>query len=165
MNGENICLFDYSFECCHFNAQFAAAFGRNVWVVGNETHVESACALGNQRADAAEAQDAERFAGKLDAFPLAALPAPRGECAMSLRHVAGNGQDQRHGVFGGGKHVGLRCIHHHHALFGGRFNVDVVQPDARASNDYQLFACCQHCCVNHGGRTNDEGVRAVQNCV
>ena len=66
MNGENICLLDYSFECCHFNAQFAAALGRNVWVVGNKTHVESACALGNQRADAAEAQDAKRFAGKLD---------------------------------------------------------------------------------------------------
>ena len=135
MNGENIGLFDHTFERGHFDAQFATAFCRNVRVVGNEAHVERACALCNQRSDAAKAQDAKRFAREFDAFPLAALPTPCNKCAMSLGHISCDGQNECHGVLGGGKHVGLWCVNHHHALLGGGFYVDVVETDASSRNN------------------------------
>ena len=46
-------------------------------VVGDEPHPEREGALGDELADAAEADDAERLVGQLDAVPLGRAPSGR----------------------------------------------------------------------------------------
>ena len=59
---------------------------------------------------------------------------------MRLRNVAGLGEQQRHRVLGGGDDVRLRRVDHHHAAGGGVRDVDVVEPDAGATDDDELGA-------------------------
>ena len=89
-------------------------------VVRHEAHAEALGPVGDQLADAAEADDAERLVGEFDALPAAALPATVDERGVGLRHVAGRRQQQRHRVLGGRDDVALRGVDHHHAAAGGR---------------------------------------------
>ena len=98
-------LLDNLFEAEHVNSEFARTIGRNKWVECDEAHVECSGALGNEGADATETQDAKRLARKFDAFPLCALPSACNKRAMRLRHIASNGKNECHGVFGCRKHI------------------------------------------------------------
>ena len=100
--------------------------------------------VGDELADAAEADDAERLVGELDALPPAALPPAGDERRVGLRDVAGLGQQQRHRVLGGRDDVALRGVDDHHAAPGGGVDVDVVEPDAGPADDDQVGAGGQH---------------------
>ena len=141
------------------DAHLAGAVGGHERVVGDEAHLERLGAVGDELADPAEADDAERLVGELDALPARPLPAAGGERGVRLRHVAGLGEQQRDRVLGGGDDVRLRGVDHHHAAGGGGGDVDVVEPDAGAADDDQLGAGVEHVGRDLGGRADDQGVR------
>ena len=116
--------------------------------------------VGDELADAAEPDDAERLVGQLDALPLAALPAPGDERRVGLGHVAGLGQQQRHRVLGGRDDVALRRVDDHHAAGGGGVDVDVVEADAGPTDDEEVGAGGQHLVGDRGRRADDQGVGA-----
>ena len=70
------------------HAELARPIGAHERVVGDEPHAERVRALRDEHADAAEADDAERLAVELDAFPLRAVPRAGLEVGVGLRHVA-----------------------------------------------------------------------------
>ena len=127
--------------------------------MGHDLHPERRGPLGHQLADAAEADDAEHLVGQLHALPAAALPAPLDQGGVGLRDVAGLGEQQRHGVLGGGEDVRLRGVHHHHALGGGGLGVDVVEPDPGPPDHHEVLAGGQHVGGDGGGRPDDQRVR------
>ena len=139
----------------------AGPFGRHEGVVGDQTHAEGQGPLRDQLADAPEPDDAEGLVGQLDAGPLAALPATRGERGVCLGHVAGLGQQQRHRVLGGRQRVGLGCVDDHDAVAGGRVDVDVVEADARPTDDHQAHPGGQDVGGDRRGRSDDERVRTA----
>ena len=53
---------------------------------------------------------------------------------MRLRHLARQRQQHRQRVLGGGDHVRLRSVGHHHAALGGRLDVDVVDAHPGAAD-------------------------------
>ena len=62
------------------------------------------------------------------------------ERRVRLRDVASLREQQRQRVLGGGQHVRLRRVHHHHAATRGRLDVDVVEADAGAADDDEVGA-------------------------
>ena len=92
MNREEIGLRDDLFERHQLDTAEAGAIGRHVRVEGDEAHPERSGPVGDQLADASEADDAERLLGEFDTLPFAALPAAFDERGVSLRDVAGLGE-------------------------------------------------------------------------
>ena len=160
MDGEEVGLGDHLVEAEQLDAHLLGPLLRHEGVVRHEAHAEALGPVGDQLADAAETDDAEGLVGEFDALPTAALPATVDEGGMGLRHVAGRGQQQRHRVLGGRNDVALRRVDHHHAAAGGRLDVDVVEADARATDDHQVGAGGQHGVGHVGGRADDQCARA-----
>jgi hypothetical protein len=119
-------------------------------------HPEGQRPLGHQASDPAQPHDAEGLAVKFDAFPLRAPPVPRLEVGVGLRDVPGLGDQQGDGVLGSGEDVRLRGVDHHHALAGGRGNVDVVEADPRPADHHQLRARLEHVGRDLCGAADDE---------
>ena len=160
MDGEEVGLGDELVERQQLDVHLPRPLGGDERVVGDEAHAERRRPLGDELADAAEADDAERLVGQLDALPPAALPAAGLQRGVGLGDVAGLGQEQRHGVLGRRDDVGLRGVHHHDARGGGGVDVDVVEPDAGPADDDQLGAGLEHLGGDVGGRADDQGVGA-----
>jgi hypothetical protein len=155
---DEVGLGDQVVEREQLDAEAAGAIGGDVGVVGDEAHAEREGALGDQRADAAEADDAEGLAVQLDALPPGALPLAVDEGVVGLGHVAGLGQQERHRVLGGGEDVGLRRVDDHHPALGGGGDVDVVEADAGAAHDDEIGRGRQHLAGDVGGRADDHRV-------
>ena len=160
VDGEEVGLGDDLVERQQLDAELAGPVGRHERVVGDEAHPEAAGPVGDELADAAEAGDAERLVGQLDALPAAALPAPGDERGVGLGDVAGLGQQQRHGVLGGRDDVALRGVDDHHAAARGRLDVDVVEADPGPADDEQVGAGGEHLVGDRRRRADDQGVGA-----
>ena len=119
------------------DAHLRGAAGGDERVVGDDVHAERRQPLGDQRADAAEADDAGGLLVELDAGVLAALPLPLLEGCVGRRDVAGGGEQQADGQLGGAHDVGLRRVDDHHAGLRRGLDVDVVQADAGAGDDLE----------------------------
>ena len=83
---------------------------------------------------------------------------PGAQARVGRRDVARGGQQQREGVLGGGDDVRRRRVDDHDARGGGGRDVDVVQADARASDDRQLLRGREHLGVDLRGRPDEQGV-------
>ena len=106
-------------------------------IVGDDLHLEAMGAVGDDRADIAAADQAERLAAQLDAheavlFPLAGLG--RG---VGLGDFAGQREQHGDGVLGGGDRVAERRVHDDDAARGRGGDVDGVDADAGAADDLQ----------------------------
>ena len=117
-----------------------ARWRRDVGVVGEDLHAEALEPLGDERADPAEADDADLLVEQLDAAVLAALPRAALEGLVGRRDVAGGGQQQADGELGGGGDVGGRRVDDHDAGLGGGRDVDVVEADTGAGDDLEVLA-------------------------
>ncbi len=113
-------------------------------VKDEDVHAERLGPLGDQLADTAEADDAQHLISELDTDEVAAPPLASLQRAVGLGDVAADGQHEGHGQLGRGHAVGPGGVHNDNAAHRGRFDVDVVNADAGAPDDTQLFACGQH---------------------
>ena len=129
-----------------FESQLVEALGRHEGVVGHHPHLQSAGPFGDQKADAPEADDAQRLAGQLDAAVLGTVPATLLEGAMGLGDVARAGHDHGDRVLGGRQHVAGRRVDYDDAALGRGLDVDVVDPDPGAADHLEV-----------GGRLDDLG--------
>ena len=87
------------------DAELAEALGGDELVEGDDLHLEALGALGDELADAAEADHAERLAVELGALELGPLPGAAGQRAVRLGDVAAEREHQRQRVLGGGDRV------------------------------------------------------------
>ena len=99
-------------------------------------------AAGDELADPAEADHAERLAVELVAAEARARPFAVGERGMGLRHVAEQRQRQRQRVLGGGDRVRLRRVGDDDAALRRGRDVDVVDPGAGAADRPQAGRPC-----------------------
>lgn len=80
---------------------------------------------------------------------------------MSLRDVAGLGEEQCHRLLGRREDVRLGRVDDHHASLGGRRDVDVVESDTGPTDNDQLGPCLQHRAVDLRSRSDDQRLGAV----
>ncbi len=142
----------------HLDAHLCGPGGLHVGVVGDDLHAEGGHALRDERADAAEADDAEGLLGQLDTRVLAALPLAVLQRGVGLRDVAGRGEEETAGQLGGGHDVRGGGVDDHHAGLGGGGDVHVVQADAGSCDDLELVRGRDRLGVDLGGRADQDRV-------
>ena len=119
------------------DAEFDGAFRRQERVVGDDAHLQPLRAVGDDRADIAAADDAERLAGQLDPHEARFLPLAGLRRAIGGRDLAGQREHHRDRVLGGGDRVAVGRVHDDDAALGRRRHVDIVDADAGAPDDFQ----------------------------
>ena len=137
------------------------ALGRQEGIIGDHLHLQPDCPVGDDRADIAAADHAERLAGDLDAHEAVLLPLAGLGRGVGLRDLAGQRQHQGERVLGGGDRVSEGRVHHDDALGGRRRNVDIVDPDAGAPDDAQALRPLENLRRHLGGGADRETVIAA----
>ena len=127
-----------------FDTKFPCTLGRQERIVDDHPHAQPLGTASDDRADIAAADQAQHFAGKLDADKTGFLP-------LALAHGTVGGRDlarQRHHhgdrVLGRRDGVAERRVHHNDAALGGRRHVDIVDANAGASDDLEVFSGGDH---------------------
>ena len=89
VDGDEVGLGEQLVEAHELDAELAGLGAASVGVVGDDLHAEALEPLGDEGADAAEADDADGLVEQLDAGVLAALPRPRLEGRVGRRRCCG----------------------------------------------------------------------------
>ena len=116
------------------HAQLHRPLGGQERIEGDHLHLQADGAVGDDRADVAAADDAERLGGELDAHELGLLPFAGLRGAVGLRDLAGQRHHQRERMLGRGDGIAEGRVHDDDALGGGGLDVDVVDADAGAAD-------------------------------
>ena len=85
------------------------ALGREERIVGDDLHLQPVRAVGDDRADVAAADQAERLAGELDAHEAVLLPLARLRGLVGLGNFAGEREQHRDRMLGGGDRIAERA--------------------------------------------------------
>ena len=142
------------------DAELAEALGGDELVEGDDLHLEGLGALGDELADAAEADHAERLAVELGALELGPLPGAADQRAVRLGDVAAEGQHQRQRVLGGGDRVRFGRVGDDHAAAGRGRDVDVVDAGAGAADHLEPLAALDQLGGHLGRRADQDRVVA-----
>src|SRR5690606_6205418 len=112
----------------------------NEWIISENVHTIGLGALDDLCADAAGAADAEGLTVEFYPDKLLLIPAAFMHAAISLGAGTGEGRKHGHGVFSGGDGIAARGVHDDDTHLGGGCNVDVVETNAGAADDFQDLA-------------------------
>ena len=143
------------------DAEIERALVREIRIVGGDLHLQPDGAVGDDRADIAAADDAERLAEDFDAEKLVLLPLAGAGRGVGFGDLPGERQHQRDGVLGGGDRIAERRVHHDDAARGGGGNVDIVDADAGAADHFQVLGVFQDLRRHLGGGADGEAVEAA----
>ncbi len=119
------------------DAEFDGPFRRQERVVGDDAHLQSLRAVGDDRADIAAADDPEGLAGQLDPHEARFFPFAGLRRAVGGRDLAGQRKHHRDRVLGGRDRIAVGRVHDDDAALACRRHVDVVDADAGAPDDFQ----------------------------
>ena len=119
------------------NADAAGGLRRQDRIVADHFHLEPMRAVGDDPADVAEADDAERLVADLGAGEFAAIPFAGVDRRVRRRDVPRQRHHHRDRVLGGRDAVAGRAVHHDDSAARRRFDIDVIDPDARAPDHFQ----------------------------
>ena len=126
-------------------------------VDADHVHAAAKCILGDSGADAAEPDDAEGLAAKLDALGISLLEHLELVCA-TLRHGrvalvqgAGHGEQVRHHQFRDALGAGRRSVEDHLSMGTGVLDVNVVHADSTASDEAEVRASINEVLADLGG--------------
>ncbi len=148
-------------ELDFFDAEMQRALGGEIRIVGDHLHLQADGAVGDDRADIAAADDAERLGENLDAEKLVLLPFAGARRSVGLGDLPRQRQHQRDGVFGGGDRIAERRVHDDDAARGGGRNIDIVDADAGAADHFEAVGLFQKLGGDLGGGADGEAVEAV----
>jgi hypothetical protein len=108
-------------------------------IVGHDLHLEAERAAGDDRADIARADQAQRLAGELDAHEAVLRPLARLGRGVGFGDLAGEREHHRDRVLGRGDRVAERaCSSPPRPCRGGIGNIDIVDADAGAADDLEI---------------------------
>jgi hypothetical protein len=134
-------------------------FGDALAAVIDDFHAEALRATGNSLADAAEADDAERFPPDIGAAVLIevpALPVPCPDILIAFDDTASDGEHERPGEVGGGFVEDAGGIGDQDAAAGAGGNVHVVVTDGNVSDDAELRRGAEGVVADSLGEKTDE---------
>ena len=149
------------FEPDFLDAEVERPFGGEIGIVGNHPHLQPERAVGDDRADIAATDDAERLAENLHAEKFVLLPFAGAGRGVGLGDLPGQRQHQRDGMLGGGDRIAERRVHHDDAARRRRRDVDIVDADAGAADHFQLLRPLQYFCGDLGRGADRQPVEAV----
>ena len=148
-------------RCRAFDAQLAKALARHEGVECDHPHAECEGAACHLLADPAEAEQPERLPRELVPRVARPLPLARLHRRVRLRDVARQREHQPEGVLGSGDDRRFGCVDDDDPLAGRRVHVDIVDSNARATDNAELRRFRQQLLVELRARADDDRVIAV----
>ena len=139
MQGDEISAAQKVVKFHFFDAKINGAFRRQIGIKGDYFHLQSQRPFGDDGADVAAADDAERLRRQFNAHEFVLFPLAGAGGTVGLGNLPGQREHHGDGVFGGGDGVAERRVHHHDALGGGGGHIDVIDADAGAADHLQVF--------------------------
>ena len=159
MDGEEVRFSQQCLEVAELHAELERAFGGDQRVVREHAHAQALAGdTGDLGADLAETEHAERLLAQLDAHELRTLPETGMKRTIGCREVAGQREHHGDDVLGRGDGVTGGRVEDEHAMPGRRFDVDVVDADAGASDHAQPGRRGEHLGGDLGLAANHERV-------
>ena len=158
VDGDEVRLLEQFVETEEGDAELLGARRRHVGVERDDLHTERLSACRDERADAAEPDDADRLLIQLGSGVLRPLPLADREGGVRRGDVAREGEDVADGELGGGDDVRGRSVDDHHARGRRGLDVDVVEADPRSGDDLELRRGGDRLGVDLGGRADEDGV-------
>ena len=162
MERNHVGLAEQLIEGKQLELQLGGAFGREIRIVPDHLHAERPRQLGHVPADAPEPHDPDRLAAQLGALEPLAIPLAAAHRLGSPGDVAGQAEQQPHGVLGGADGIGARRVHDRDAAARGRVHVDVVDARPGAGDHAQVGAAREQVGRHARFAPHDERVRARQ---
>ena len=142
------------------DAELERAFGGQKRIVGDHLHLQPDRAVGDDRTDIAAADDAERLAENLDAEEFVLFPFAGPRRHVGFGDLPRQRKHQRDGVLGGGDRIAERRVHDDDAVGGGSRNIDIVDADAGAADDFEAVRLIEQLGGDFGRRADREAVEA-----
>ena len=127
-------------------------------IVGQHAHSERERAFADLGADAARAENAERFAANFGALKKFAVPFAGGHRGVGGGDFAGQRAEHEEGQLGGGEGVAAGRVHHDDPALRGRLDIDVVHAHAGAADDFELTRGLEHLLGDLGFRAHHDGI-------
>ena len=141
-----------------FNAEVLRALRRQERIIGDDLHLQTQRAVGDDRADIARADQPQRLAGEFDPHEAVLLPLASLGRGIGLRQLAGEREHQRNGMFRRGDRIAKRGVHHHNAARGCRRNIDIVDANPGPADDLQVGGRGQYIFGRLGGGADGKAV-------
>ncbi len=127
-------------------------------IIGDHLHLQPKRALGDDRADIAAADDAQRLGENLHTHEPVLFPLAGARGGIGFGDLPRQRQHQRDRVLGGGDGIAERRVHDDDAARGRRRYVDIIDADAGTADDFQALGIFQDFRRHLGGRTDGEAV-------
>ncbi len=158
MEGDEIGARQEIVELELFDAELLGAFSAQERIKGDDPHLQSQGPRGDDRADVPATNDSERLAGQFDAHEAVLFPLSRLGRNVGARDLAGEREHECDRMLGGGDRIAEWRVHHDHASRCRGRNVDVVDADAGATDDFQLRRGLEQLGRDFGRGANGEPV-------
>ncbi len=158
MQGDEVGAGQQLIELDLFDAELLGALGRQEGIVGHDLHLQAKRPVGDDAADVAGADQAQRLGVELDAHEAVLLPLAGLGGGVGGGHLAGQREHHGDGVLGGGDRVAEGGVHHHDPSGGGGWDVDVVDADAGAADDLEARGRGDDVLVGLGVGADDQAV-------
>ena len=130
--------------------------------MGDDVHGKAARTAGDFHADFSQADDAQGLAAQLGALQRFLFPLAGVHQGVGAAEVTSHGQHDPQSLLGHRDRVGSGRVHDRDALASGGFEFNVVDADARASDDPQFVSMFEQSRVDLHRRANDERVGGFQ---
>ena len=158
MQGDEISARQHLVEVGLFNADFQRPFGGQKRVKGDHFHLQAKRARRSDGTDIAAADNAQRLAGQLNPHKARLLPFPVMGRGVGLRDLSRQREHHGDGVLCRGDGIAERRVHHHNAFLGGGGQVDIIDTDTGAADDFHIGRGFQHRRRGFGRRAHRHAV-------
>ena len=139
MQRDDVGFFEDVLKRAHRRADGFRAFRRNQRIVGQNLHIETACALRDQLADVAETDDTDRLARQFAAHELLLFPTAGARRDVAGDHMTVNRQSQSDHFLRHRVRVRAGRVHDIDVLLAGVLDVDRVETSTRADDRLKLW--------------------------
>ena len=137
MNRDVIGFGEQRIQIDKLNANLMRTLFGDIGIVANGGHFHSLHTFGNAAANAANADDAQRFALHLNAVEGFAVPFAFLNGLMRLRDVTRHSHQHSNSVLGSSHGVAFRSVEDNDAFGGSSRNIDIIYADACTADNLQ----------------------------
>ena len=137
VHGDEVGVREKLVEADQLNADATGSISGQNRIVADHFHLEPDRAVRDDAPDVTEANDAERLVADLGAGEFAAIPFSGMNRSVGCRDVPRQRHHHRDRMLGSRDAVAGRAVHHDDSATRRRFDIDVVNADARAPDHFE----------------------------
>ena len=147
-----------------FDAHLDRALRRQKRIERDHLHPQTERPAGDNRADITRPDQTQRLTGNFDTHEPVLGPHSGLRLGIGFGQLPREREHQRNRVLGCRNRIAERGVHHHHALRRGGGNIDVVDPDSGAADNFEVGGGSKDRLSDFGRAANREPIIVADPC-